>query len=156
MHKFCIETTKTYTKLLDYHIAYYFNINKTFVNITPDIPRLFMFVILFHHILSTNWTNVPSPSSKNTWVSEIIWGYTYLYFYIVYPVVYRLTLTQCQNICTIFHRLFWETYQSLVLLALCHQHHFSREKHITSKGQSDILEILILKFDFLYFDVNIL
>ena len=33
---------------------------------------------------------------------------------------------------------------------------FPSEKHITSKGKSDILEILILRFDFLYFDVKLL
>ena len=78
-------------------------------------------------------------------VSAISWGCIYLYFYIVLPVFYRLTLTQCQNICTsFFHRLFWETYRSLVIFVLCHQLHFSREKHITSKGKSDTLEISIL------------
>ena len=33
---------------------------------------------------------------------------------------------------------------------------FPSEKHITSKGKSDILEILILRFDFSYFDVKLL
>ena len=33
---------------------------------------------------------------------------------------------------------------------------FSSEKHITSKGKSDILVILILRFDFSYFDVKLL
>ena len=31
---------------------------------------------------------------------------------------------------------FLETYRSLVHLALCHQHNFSSEKHITSKGNA--------------------
>ena len=33
---------------------------------------------------------------------------------------------------------------------------FPSEKHSISKGKSDILEILILLFDFSYFDANIL
>ena len=78
------------------------------------VPTTESYTVLFvPHIVC-----VLSPSSTYKYVSEFIWGYAYVY-YIMSPVFTVWLNTMSKHLHRIFLRLFWETYRSLVLLALC-------------------------------------
>ena len=70
------------------------------------------------------------------------WFYSRIHLLLLYCVTCLLLSdpnTLSKHVHRIFLRLFWETYRSLVLLALCHRIHSSRKKHISSKVKSDTL-----------------
>ena len=60
----------------------FFTINKPFVILKTDKPRLFTVVVFFQHVFSTIQANIASSLLTKTWVSAIHWIFTTAIFLI--------------------------------------------------------------------------
>ena len=111
--------TKTHTIPLDPHIVYCFTINKTFVVVTTDKPRLFTVVIFFYHIFFNNMGEIcVFIFNQNIGKCDSL-------MILLLLIIFFNLIVYCRGfIC----RLFQETYLFLVHLAHCHHRLFSSEK----------------------------